>query len=147
ATCRRVLGGGKLHGDADSELYWLMQAGEAGCEWCDLEMETYQEVPGTLREYPLPPRILLSIHDFDSTPELPRRIDVAPHGMVDGLKIAAQAHTILDSVRMLKTTRRSTRFVAIPMGEAGLPARILALREGSELAYAPVEQATAPGQV
>jgi 3-dehydroquinate dehydratase/shikimate dehydrogenase len=33
------------------------------------------------------------------------------------------------------------------MGEAGLPARILALREGSALAYAPVAQATAPGQV
>jgi 3-dehydroquinate dehydratase/shikimate dehydrogenase len=33
------------------------------------------------------------------------------------------------------------------MGEVGLPARILALREGSELAYAPVAEATAPGQV
>jgi len=33
------------------------------------------------------------------------------------------------------------------MGEAGLPARILALREGSELAYAPVAEATATGQV
>jgi len=33
------------------------------------------------------------------------------------------------------------------MGEAGLPARILALREGSALAYAPVAAATAPGQV
>jgi 3-dehydroquinate dehydratase/shikimate dehydrogenase len=33
------------------------------------------------------------------------------------------------------------------MGEIGLPARILALREGSALAYAPVAAATAPGQV
>jgi 3-dehydroquinate dehydratase/shikimate dehydrogenase len=33
------------------------------------------------------------------------------------------------------------------MGEIGLPARILALREGSTLAYAPVAAATAPGQV
>jgi 3-dehydroquinate dehydratase/shikimate dehydrogenase len=32
------------------------------------------------------------------------------------------------------------------MGDVGLPARILALREGSELAYAPVAEATAPGQ-
>jgi len=31
--------------------------------------------------------------------------------------------------------------------EAGLPARILALREGSALAYATVAAATAPGQV
>jgi 3-dehydroquinate dehydratase/shikimate dehydrogenase len=33
------------------------------------------------------------------------------------------------------------------MGEVGLPARILALREGSALAYAPIGPATAPGQV
>src|SRR5260370_34378382 len=33
------------------------------------------------------------------------------------------------------------------MGETGLPARLLALREGSALAYAPVSDATAPGQV
>ena len=33
------------------------------------------------------------------------------------------------------------------MGEVGFPARILALREGSALAYAPVAAATAPGQV
>jgi 3-dehydroquinate dehydratase/shikimate dehydrogenase len=33
------------------------------------------------------------------------------------------------------------------MGEVGLPARILALREGSALAYAPIGEATAPGQV
>src|SRR5207245_7665547 len=37
--------------------------------------------------------------------------------------------------------------IAAPMGELGLPARILALREGSALAYAPVATATAPGQV
>jgi 3-dehydroquinate dehydratase/shikimate dehydrogenase len=33
------------------------------------------------------------------------------------------------------------------MGEVALPARVLALREGSALAYAPVSAATAPGQV
>jgi len=95
----------------------------------------------------LPHRILLSIHDFDRTPDLPRRIRVAEHGLVDGVKIAATAKTIADSVRLLKVARRSQSFVAVPMGDVGLPARILALREGSELAYAPVEEATAPGQV
>jgi len=35
----------------------------------------------------------------------------------------------------------------VPMGEVGLPLRLLALREGSALAYAPVDEATAPGQV
>src|SRR5579863_2019031 len=31
ATCRRILGGGKLAGGAQAELYWLSQAREAGC--------------------------------------------------------------------------------------------------------------------
>jgi len=148
ATCRRREGGGKFEGDVDGELYWLMQARESGCQWCDLEMETYRELPaGILREFPVPHRILLSIHDFNCTPKLPRAVSVARHGLVDAVKIAAKAGTIADSLRLLKVARRSRSFVAVPMGDVGLPARILAMREGSELAYAPVEEATAPGQV
>jgi 3-dehydroquinate dehydratase/shikimate dehydrogenase len=148
ATCRRREGGGKFPGDIARQLYWLTQAREAGCQWCDIEMETLQELPdGFLRSYPVPRRILLSIHDFQRTPSLPRNIQVARHGQVDAVKIAAQAKTIADSVRLLKLVRHSRNFVAIPMGDVGLPARVLALREGSELAYAPMAEATAPGQV
>ncbi len=148
ATCRRREGGGKFAGNAEQELYWLMQAREAGCEWCDLEMETYRELPeGFVREYPVPKRILLSIHDFDRTTKLPGKIRVARHGLVDATKIAANARTISDSVRLLRLARRSKNFVAVPMGEVGLPARILGLWAGSALAYAPVAEATAPGQV
>ena len=63
------------------------------------------------------------------------------------MKIAAQASNIHDSVRLLRLARNSKNLIAVPMGEVGLPARILALREGSALAYAPVAAATAPGQV
>jgi 3-dehydroquinate dehydratase/shikimate dehydrogenase len=148
ATCRRREGGGKFDGNVDRELYWLIQAREAGCQWCDLEMETHRELPQDfLREYPVPSRIMLSIHDFEGTPKLPRKLSVARHGQVDAVKIAAKARTISDSVRLLKVARHSRKFVAVPMGDVGLPARILALREGSELAYAPIAEATAPGQV
>lgn len=148
ATCRRVPAGGKFAGDIDAELYWLMQAREAGCAWCDVEVETLRELPGKLvREYPVPERVLLSVHDFERTPALPRKISMPRHGGVDALKIAAQAHSIRDSVKLIQLARRSKNFVAVPMGEVGFPARILALREGSALAYAPVGKATAPGQV
>jgi 3-dehydroquinate dehydratase/shikimate dehydrogenase len=148
ATCRRREGGGKFGGNVDRELFWLIQAREAGCQWCDLEMETYRKLPeGFLREYPVPRRVMLSIHDFEGTPKFPRVIHVARHGQVDAVKIAAKARSIADSVRLLKVARHSRNFVAVPMGDVGLPARILALREGSELAYAPVDEATAPGQV
>src|ERR1700674_1828617 len=35
ATCRRREGGGKFAGGVEREIYWLIQAREAGCEWCD----------------------------------------------------------------------------------------------------------------
>jgi 3-dehydroquinate dehydratase/shikimate dehydrogenase len=148
ATCRRREGGGKLAGGVDHELHWLIQAREAGCQWCDVEVETLRKLPcQSFREYPVPQRVMLSIHDFDRTPDLPRTVNPPDHGCVDAVKIAAQARTIHDSIRLLRLARHSKNFIAAPMGEIGLPARILALREGSALAYAPVAASTAPGQV
>jgi 3-dehydroquinate dehydratase/shikimate dehydrogenase len=147
-TCRRRQGGGKFSGDGSRELYWLMRARQAGCQWCDLEIETLRKLPDkSVRNIAVLPRVLLSAHDFERTPKLPRSILHPAHGEVDGVKIAANARTIGDSVRLLRLARRSKNLVAVPMGEVGLPARILALREGSALAYAPVAAATAPGQV
>ena len=147
-TCRRRAAGGKFSGDVGGELYWLIQAREAGCQWCDLEVETLCELPGeSVRGYAVPPRVLLSVHDFERTPTLPRSLNAPLYGEVDAVKIAAKARTIGDSLALLRLARRSKNFVSVPMGEVGLPARILALREGSALAYAPVAAATAPGQV
>ena len=148
ATCRRRAGGGKFSGSIQAELRWLVQAREAGCSWCDLEIETLRELPGkSMRELGLPPHILLSLHDFHRVPARLKFVHFAAHPEADALKMAAHASTIGDSLGLLRLTRRSPNLVAVPMGEAGLPARILALREGSALAYAPIGSATAPGQV
>ena len=50
-------------------------------------------------------------------------------------------------MRICELARGRRNVVAIPMGEIGLAGRVLSLREGSALAYAAVEQATAPGQL
>ncbi len=148
ATCRRKVAGGKLAGDAQAELFWLMEARRAGCIWCDVEVETERELPDqSIREYAVPPRVLLSMHDFDRTPKLPASVSCPSRGEVDAVKIATNAKTIADSLRLLQLARRSRCFVAVPMGEIGLAGRILALREGSALAYAPIAEATAPGQI
>jgi len=147
-TCRRFEGGGKFSGDIERELYWLIRAREAGCRWCDLEVETLEKLPNkSVRGYPVPELVLLSIHDFHRTPALPGIVRRSGRGEADALKIAANARTIRDSIRLLRLARQSKNLVAVPMGEVGLPARILALRQGSALAYAPVASATAPGQV
>jgi 3-dehydroquinate dehydratase/shikimate dehydrogenase len=148
ATCRRREGGGLFRGNVQAELYWLARARDAGCLWCDLEIETLRKLPGQLlRSYSVPPRILLSAHDFGRTPPLNRLIPARLRRKVDAMKIAATARSIADSVRLLRFTRNTPNSVVVSMGEIGLPARLLALREGSALAYAPVSAATAPGQV
>jgi 3-dehydroquinate dehydratase/shikimate dehydrogenase len=148
ATCRTREGGGWLAGGIRAELDWLARAAEAGCLWCDLEVETLRKLPrGSLRKYPLPPRILLSIHDFRRVPALKPTLSARWRGEADGIKVAAMARSIADSTRLLRLAASSRNHVVVPMGEVGLPARLIALREGSALAYAPVSEATAPGQV
>ena len=148
ATCRRRVGGGEFTGDAGAELFWLMQAHEAGCAWCDLEVETLRELPGkTVHGYAVPQKILLSMHDFRKTPPFPGKLTLPAHGGASAIKAAAMARSIGDSVRILRLARKSRDVVPVAMGEIGLPARVVALREGSALAYAPVASATAPGQI
>ena len=148
ATCRQTAGGGKFADGFEAEIHWLKQARLAGCKWCDLEIETLRELPrASFRALGLPPCVLLSAHDFRRTPPLSRVLRLLHRNNADAVKIAASARTIADSVRLLRTARRTKNLVAVPMGEVALPARILALREGSALAYAPVATATAPGQV
>lgn len=147
-TCRRRIGGGEFAGTADQELFWLREAKEAGCTWCDLEVETLRELPGkSVGGYELPRKVLLSIHDFRGTPPLPTRLKIAPRGGVDAVKVAAMSRKLSDSIRVLRLARGKRNVVAVPMGEIGLPARVLALCHGSALLYAPVTAATAPGQV
>jgi 3-dehydroquinate dehydratase / shikimate dehydrogenase len=148
ATCRRRIGGGEFAGTAEEELFWLREGKEAGCTWCDLEVETLRELPGkSLDSYELPRNVLLSIHDFRRTPALPTRLKVAPRNGVAAVKVAAMARSLSDSIRVLRLARGTRNVVAVPMGEIGLPARVLALRHGGALLYAPVAAATAPGQV
>ncbi|HSC45177.1 MAG TPA: shikimate dehydrogenase, partial [Candidatus Acidoferrum sp.] len=99
------------------------------------------------RSYPVPQKILLSYHDFTKMPKLPKHLAHASHGEADAFKVAAKARTLTDGLRMMRFAGTAKDIVAVAMGEAGLPARLLALRNGSALAYAPVEEATAPGQV
>src|SRR5256885_1018654 len=147
ATCRRKAGGGRFAGSVSAELRWLARARQAGCSWCDLEVETLAKMPRKSLPGDLSlPWILLSAHDFRRTPRRALAARVAKRGEVDAVKVAANARTIGDSVRLLRLANQKQNCVAVPMGEAGLPARILALREGSALAYAPISQATAPGQ-
>jgi 3-dehydroquinate dehydratase/shikimate dehydrogenase len=149
ATCRRTANGGRFSGDIRRQIPLLAAAAAAGCAWCDVEIETAAKFRGdVLRSLLRPARLLISYHDFRRTPRdlrsVFKRLGAA---RADAVKIATHCRNLGDSLRVLRVARGRRNVIAVPMGEAALPARVLALREGSALAYAAVEEATAPGQL
>ena len=150
ATLRRRAAGGKYSGGLHEQMSLLRLAAESGCAWCDVEVESAERLSSDelkdLRRAGA--RLMISFHDFRATPRdlraVVRRLRLCGG---DAIKVAAHSRTIGDSVQVLATAWRRRDVVAVPMGEIGLPARVLALRAGSALAYAAADQATAPGQL
>ncbi|HLV94812.1 MAG TPA: shikimate dehydrogenase [Candidatus Acidoferrales bacterium] len=149
ATCRRVAAGGKYRGSIAKQLLHLAEALRAGCSWYDLEIESIRECPPEVREVLLGEgKCLASAHFFDRLPrDLDRTVRELETTRPEAIKIAAQCDSLADGVRVLRLARGKGTVVAVPMGVAALALRILALREGSALSYAPVENSTAPGQI
>lgn len=118
------------------------------CEWVDLELESVEEQPAFYRTgFPNASHIY-SFHDFRKTPALVRGIAkrLDSH-RPDAIKIATQCNSYADVLRVLALCKGRRNVIAVPMGEIGLPGRVLALKHGSALAYAAVGEKTAPGQL
>jgi 3-dehydroquinate dehydratase / shikimate dehydrogenase len=149
ATCRRREAGGRYRGTIARQLVILAEAVSAGCFWYDLEIETASQCPPELLDALLgEARQLTSAHFFDHMPaDLEKVAANLRRAGSDGIKIAAHCDSLSDSVKLLRFARTRQNIVAVPMGYVGFPARFLALRQGSATMYAPVEEATAPGQI
>lgn len=150
ATCRRRVAGGKYRGSIAKQLVHLSGALRAGCSWYDLEVESIRECPPELLDVLVGQgKRLASAHFFQGMPRNLSRIaaQLEQHSNSDASKIAVQCGSLADGLSVLKLARTLRNVVAIPMGDAALPLRVLALREGSEVSYGPVANSTAPGQV
>jgi len=149
ATCRRREAGGKFAGTIAEQLAHLAEAFSSGCQWYDLEIETVRQCPPELLQVLLAGgRQLTSAHFFDGMPKnLQRVASELSRGKSDAIKIAAHCNSLREALKIFALARKHKNVVAVPMGEVALPARLLAVREGSAFTYAPVEHATAPGQV
>lgn len=149
ATLRRRNASGKYKGSVAEQLSNLCRAAKSGCDWCDLEIETAERLSkrrfDALRSSGA--RLLISFHDFRRTPaDLNRVVARLDRLRGEAIKIATQCNSYADSVRVLAAARKRKDVAAIPMGELGAAARVLALRTGSQLSYASVDASTAPGQ-
>ncbi|MGB6877174.1 MAG: type I 3-dehydroquinate dehydratase, partial [Candidatus Acidiferrales bacterium] len=155
ATCRRREAGGRFLGAVAAQLSLLRSAMNAGCNWIDLEIESVGAIPAfALDLYTSSAKRIVSYHDFRGTPNpsrlarvMRRMKQIAEGAGCDAIKIATQCDSLSDSLRFFALARQHTNVIAVPMGDVATPARILAPRLGSALSYAPVEQATAPGQI
>jgi 3-dehydroquinate dehydratase/shikimate dehydrogenase len=149
ATCRRREAGGHYAGTIAKQLIHLAEAIRAGCEWYDFEIETLRKCPSELAAVVLGDgRQLASAHFFRTMPKsLPRVAAELMSHRPDAIKIAAHCDSLAEVRCLLDFRRPGRNVVVIPMGDAGLPARFLALRSKGAFAYAPVENATAPGQI
>ncbi|MGH9592640.1 MAG: type I 3-dehydroquinate dehydratase, partial [Bryobacteraceae bacterium] len=149
ATCRSRKGGGRFAGSRQAQLEILARAAAAGCRWCDLEIEVARHYkPDELKKLLPGARVLVSYHDFQRTPKNLQKVanDLRARG-TNAVKVAAQCHSISDVVRVCGLANGRRDVVVVPMGDAGIPGRVLSLRAGSQMSYAAVEQATAPGQI
>jgi 3-dehydroquinate dehydratase / shikimate dehydrogenase len=149
ATCRRRQAGGRYRGTIARQLIHLAEALASGCSWYDLEIETAALCPPELLDVLLGEgRQITSAHFFRRMPaNLKRVARQLGRGRPNAIKISAQSRSLAEGMRLLRLAHGRRDVIAIPMGEVALPLRILGMREGSALTYAPVENATAPGQV
>jgi 3-dehydroquinate dehydratase / shikimate dehydrogenase len=149
ATCRRLEAGGRYRGAIAKQLVHLADAIRAGCAWYDLEIETVRRCPPELLDVLLgDARQLTSAHFFRGMPpNLSRVAAELTRYRPDAIKIAARCDSLAESRKLLDFGERRRNTIAVPMGDVALPARFLALRGKRAFAYAPVENATAPGQI
>lgn len=151
ATCRHHLNRGGFTGSVDQQLSILRNAASAGAELIDLEVEHAEPLKKRLPELRQHASLIVSYHNFESTPALMapwrrlRRIDA------DAYKLVTTARKPGDNLRMCEFVRaqREVPLIAFAMGEQGLSTRVLSLSAGCLFTYAsPIEsQGTAPGQI
>lgn len=96
-------------------------------------------------------RSIVSYHNYQETPpleEILQKLQIRhPHSAF--YKIATQARSTVDSLRMLEFLQRHPKVIGLCMGELGILTRICAPIFGVPWMYAPLksEESTAPGQL
>ena len=136
-TCRPVWEGGQFKGSEDERRRLLGEALALGAEYVDVEWRAHfdQLIAQTAGR-----RIVLSVHDFQSTPtDLAGVARAMGSAGAEIVKIAAKANTLGDCLRLMELGRASGRdggMVLVAMGDCGLASRILAGRFQSAWTYA-----------
>lgn len=157
-TLRASEEGGRSATDAEArEQFWTSIGELTDACLIDLELDLTERFANEASSRKLPVdwrAVICSHHDFDGMPadldQIYERMAATPAGI---LKIAVQATDVTDCIQIFALLERAQRdereMIAIAMGQAGVPTRILGPARGSFLTYGALEKAsaTAPGQL
>lgn len=138
ATCRRHEQRGGFRGSIERQMAVLAASARAGAVALDLEIESAEcakPAVGALRESA---PVIVSYHNFQSTPALAsvwRRLQSVP---ADAYKIAATARKPTDNARLMHFIKENAGapLIALAMSELGATSRALAVSWGSLYTYA-----------
>jgi 3-dehydroquinate dehydratase/shikimate dehydrogenase len=151
ATCRHKANNGGFKGSLDEQINILTAAAEAGARIIDLEIESGELLKKRLPEIRRHAALLISYHNFESTPALSSIWKKLLRVEADAYKLVTTARKPSDNLRISEFFRQkhSVPLVAFSMSEIGIPTRILSLAAGCAFTYAaPLEsEGTAPGQI
>lgn len=148
-TLRPSEQGGHRHLTREARLnFWNNVAPRGESIWWDIEGDLAHELT------PDWSHVIVSHHDFNGVPDdlndIYERLAGTPAHII---KIAFQAHDIIDCIRAFELLARARRdgreIIPIAMGNAGIATRVLGPSRGAFLTYGSLddESATAPGQV
>lgn len=170
-TCRPTWEGGEYDGDEQTRIAVFEHACLAAHPpaYLDVELRAYQ-ASANLRQKvglvvdhggdtavrghdkrPTTTGLILSYHDFDTRPaDLDRAVaDMAAAPACRVIKVAWRARSLRDNLEAFELIERRLKpTIALCMGEAGLPSRVLARKSGALLTFAALDAdtGTAPGQ-
>lgn len=144
-TNRTQYEGGRFNGSEEKRISYLEEAIALGAEYVDIELNHYHPLERTNT------KLIVSWHNFESTPDNLDEIYRKIAGKnPDIIKIATEANSYQDSLRMLNLIAKSERdIIGICMGQNGIITRVYGLYLGGYLTFASLEpeKASASGQL
>ena len=151
ATCRHQQNHGAFTGSIERQVAILRDAAIEGSAALDIEIESAEQAESALPSLRERAPLIVSYHDFESTPTLARILRRLERIPAEAYKIAVTARKPADNLRVVEFARerRSVPLIAFAMSEIGAVTRILATALGCPFTYAaPRENSgTAPGQL
>ena len=150
ATCRRHQNQGRFNGSIEDQIHVLECAVDCGARAVDVEVESAAALRGRLETLRSRAMLVISYHNFESTPALDAVVRRLVQFPADAYKIVTTARKQSDNYRVLSLSASHARtpLILLAMGETGFPTRVLSPLHGGLYTFAApaLHEGTASGQ-